>query len=445
LPRSGQKKPNVVLAGRTRSRTSLRLLLELGLNASEIPSRAALFDRLHNNLVVDLLIIGPPLVLPGQEIDLLCAVRQLNPTARVILIVERSSEFLTLAAFRAGAADYLTEPVSDDDLVSSVRRVLPEARVGQPGPAVSSTLIGESQAMRDVRTYVDKVAQTDSNVLVTGETGVGKELVSELIHSRSARGGKPCVSINCAAIPDTLLESELFGFERGAFTGADFSRDGTLKSADGGSVFFDEVGDMGLAAQAKILRAIEAREVHRLGGRSKVPIDIRIIAATNQDLERLVGDGKFRKDLFYRLNVARVHLPPLRERPEDLEPLLQFYLGQFNRRFGRRVEGFTSDALECLRRHSWPGNVREVKNLLEAVFVGLNGHRIHFVDLPEPFRRSLDQHASLSVDERQRLISTLFATNWNKSKAAQELHWSRMTLYRKLAKYQLLQTQPPTR
>jgi DNA-binding NtrC family response regulator len=211
-----------------------------------------------------------------------------------------------------------------------------------------------------------------------------------------------------------------------------------LTSADGGSVFFDEIGDMGLTAQAKILRAIEAREVNRLGSRSAVPFDIRIIAATNQDLEQLIAQGQFRKDLFYRLNVARVHVPPLRERREDLEPLLDFYVNHFNRRFGRDVEGFTPDALTCLQGYSWPGNVREVKNLVEAVFVGLDGHRIRFVDLPEPFRRSLEQHSTLPIGERERLVNALFATNWNKSKAAEELHWSRMTLYRKLAKYHVM-------
>ena len=289
-----------------------------------------------------------------------------------------------------------------------------------------------------MRSYVDRVARTDGNVLITGETGVGKELVAEMIHARSPRSGKPCVAINCAAIPDTLLESELFGFERGAFTGADRRREGTLKSADGGSVFFDEIGDMGLVTQAKILRAIEAREVRRLGGGSRVPIDVRVIAATNQSLERLVAEGRFRKDLYYRLNVARIDLPPLRERLDDLDLLLAHYIDCFNRKCGRHVEGFTPEALVPLRQYDWPGNVRELKNLVEAIFVDFDGRLITPFDLPEAFRNRLAAPADASASERERLVKALFVTRWNKSKAAEELNWSRMTLYRKLAKYHVV-------
>jgi two-component system response regulator HydG/two-component system response regulator AtoC len=299
-------------------------------------------------------------------------------------------------------------------------------------------MIGESRVMREVRSYVERVARTDSNVLITGETGVGKELVAEMIHARSPRSGKPCVAINCAAIPDTLLESELFGFERGAFTGADRCREGTLKSADGGSVFFDEIGDMGLVAQAKILRAIEAREVRRLGGGSRVPLDVRVISATNQDLERLVAEGRFRKDLYYRLKVACIDLPPLRERLDDLDLLFAHYIDCFNRQYGRQVEGFTPEALAQLRCYDWPGNIRELKNLVEAMFVNLDGQRITHFDLPEAFRNRLAAPPDASVSERERLVEALFVTRWNKSKAAEALKWSRMTLYRKLAKYHVV-------
>jgi two-component system response regulator HydG/two-component system response regulator AtoC len=294
--------------------------------------------------------------------------------------------------------------------------------------------------VRHLREYIPRVATTDASVLITGETGVGKELVAELIHSNSHRRHRPCVAINCAAIPESLLESELFGVERGAFTGAEAMREGSLKSAEGGTVLFDEVGDMGLSGQAKILRAIETREVTRLGGRSRVPINVRIIAATNQDLEQLTAAGQFRKDLYYRLNVVRIHLPPLRERKSDLESLMDHYIRHFNARFNRDVEGFTPDAMEHLRRHDWPGNIRELRNLVEAVFVNLNGRRITYVDLPDTFRQSLERTRLLPTDERERLLSTLFATRWNKSKAAQDLHWSRMTLYRKLAKYHVVRS-----
>jgi transcriptional regulator with PAS, ATPase and Fis domain len=235
-----------------------------------------------------------------------------------------------------------------------------------------------------------------------------------------------------------LLESELFGYEKGAFTGASTGSEGKLKLADGGSIFFDEIGDMSPYAQAKILRAVETREVYRLGGKRRIPLNVRVLAATNHDLEQLVAQGQFRKDLYFRLNVARIHLPPLRERREDIVPLCQHYLYRLNQRFGRQVEGFTDEALARLIRYDWPGNIRELKNLLEAVLVTDPAQRISLADLPEPFRRHFTATAHTPQDERQRLLAALFSTNWNVSKAAQQLHWSRMTLYRKLEKYRIV-------
>jgi DNA-binding NtrC family response regulator len=374
--------------------------------------------------------------------------RQAHRSLHMVLVSE-SSEALLLAALRAGIADYLCQPVARSELLAAIERMRASLGHRQPprtdAPAWSSVeaMIGESQAIREVRASVQRVARTDSTVLITGETGVGKELVAQMIHRTSLRAHRPCVSINCAAIPDTLLESELFGVERGAFTGADRGREGTLKAAEGGSVFFDEIGDMGLAGQAKILRVIDAREVQRLGGTRTVPLNVRVIAATNQDLESLVRQGRFRKDLFYRLNVVRMTLPPLRERLDDLGPLIDFFIVGLNQQFGREVRGLTSNALEHLRRHDWPGNVRELKNVIEAVFVNLDGSRIDFADLPEALRAPLAQDPRTS--ERERLVAALFATDWNKSKAAEELHWSRMTLYRKLAKYHVVRDEAPTR
>ena len=372
----------------------------------------------------------------------LSAARQIRiqlPAVAIVLCVLESSEAFAVQALRIGVSDYLRMPCADDEIAGSVLRardrLAAAPAVTAPSPTSAATIIGDSGTIRHLRDYIPRVATTDVSVLITGETGVGKDLVAELIHSSSPRRNRPCLAVNCAAIPETLLESELFGVERGAFTGAESQREGALKSADGGTVLFDEIGDMGLTGQAKILRAIETREVRRLGGRSRVPIDVRIIAATNQDLERLTAEGRFRKDLYYRLNVVRIHMPPLRERKEDLAPLVDHYIRYFNARFNREVEGFTRDAMDHLRRHDWPGNIRELRNLVEATFVNLNGRRISYVDLPEAFRAGLERTRSLPTDERDRLLSALFATSWNKSKAAQELHWSRMTLYRKLAKY----------
>lgn len=298
-------------------------------------------------------------------------------------------------------------------------------------------MVGESQAMCDIKAHLGRVAGMDSTVLITGESGTGKELIAEMIHRQSARRQDPFVCINCAAIPDALLESELFGYERGAFTGALSKRDGLLKQANGGTIFFDEIGDMSLYAQAKVLRAIETKVVCPLGGNRSAAVDIRIIAATNQDLKRLMEEGKFRQDLYFRLNVTTLRLPPLRQRKEDIPLLLTHYLRELNRRLGREVQGFTEQALTCLIRYEWPGNVRELKNLVEAVMVNRPSRWIDVEDFFEPLDHG-PQEEMPQQTERDRLLAVLFATNWNKSKAAQQLHWSRMTLYRKIEKYHLV-------
>jgi transcriptional regulator with PAS, ATPase and Fis domain len=330
--------------------------------------------------------------------------------------------------------------------VTSVKRTLAEVS-GQsstneettvPDPGSDQFMIGKSSPIREIKTYLHKIATTDSTALISGETGTGKGLAAELIHRNSSRYKKPFVSVNCAALPESLIESELFGHERGAFTGATTLQRGKFELASGGTVFLDEIGDMNLYAQTKILRTIEKKEVYRLGGKKNIPIDIRIIAATNQEPERLLENGEFRKDLYYRLNVARVHMPPLRDRKEDIPLLLNHYIQEMNRYFGRNIKGFTKDANNTLLYYNWPGNVRELKNVVEAAFINLPPENVDLVELPKSFlnRLKLSEHSSDS--ERDRMLAILFETNWNKSKAAQKLHWSRMTLYRKMAKYHIM-------
>jgi len=299
-------------------------------------------------------------------------------------------------------------------------------------------MIGESLPMRNVKSYITKLGSTNSNVLITGETGTGKELAAELVHHCSSRREKPFLTINSAAIPDSLVESELFGHERGAFTGAEFRNEGKLVAANGGSIFLDEIADLSPFAQAKILRAIENKEIYRLGSKSGHSINIRFIAATNQNLEDLVAEGKFRKDLFYRLNVARVHLPPLRERKEDLPFLLDYFIKGLNRRFGLQVRRLTEETLEHLLAYDWPGNIRELKNLLEAVFVDLSSSEISLDALPEQFRSRCERSKSGPCSEQDELLRALLSTKWNKSKAAEKLRWSRMTLYRRMARYHIV-------
>ena len=356
--------------------------------------------------------------------------RGLAPATRVLLLVRDSSEQLAIGALNAGATRYLTSRASDGEFHEALDAVLRETPQTSACECIDGgRFIGDSAPMRRLRAEIGRVARGDSNVLITGETGTGKELVAELIHENSPRRQKPFVCLNSTAIPDNLIESELFGYERGAFTGAFTASIGKLASGNGGTVFFDEIGDISVSLQAKLLRALDGKEVHRLGGNRAVPLDIRVVSATNQDLEKAVQSNRFRSDLYYRLNVIRLEVPPLRERPQDIPMLLGYYIAAFNRSFGVSVRGFTDESLDALVRHDWPGNVRELKNVVEAAFANLGEMRVERMPLPPQFRNVKMKTSSL---ERAQIVSALLSNNWNKSKAAQQLHWSRMTLYRKL-------------
>jgi DNA-binding NtrC family response regulator len=396
-----------------------------------------------------LIVIG---LAPSREQETLAAVERLHAVDRrlpMVLVVESGSERLAVAALRAGVKDYFSEPIDYPVLTASIKRHLavqrrsPDGSRTSPGLVSAPKLIGSSDSIQRVEAYLDKVAARDVTVLITGETGTGKELAAALIHARSRRRHGQFVAVNCAAIPEGLLESELFGHEQGAFTGAAAARPGLLQVADRGTAFLDEVGDMGLVAQAKVLRSIESRELYRVGGKKGIPFDVRVVAATNQDLERGVDEGRFRKDLFFRLNVARIHLPPLRERRSDIVSLLNHYLSELNARTQSHVEGFSDEAIGTLQAYDWPGNVRELKNLVEAIFVSPPERFVAIDDLPEVFRQRLSGVTTLPAAERKRLIEALFAANWNKSQAAELLHWSRMTVYRKMAKYSVLRSSEP--
>jgi transcriptional regulator with PAS, ATPase and Fis domain len=302
-------------------------------------------------------------------------------------------------------------------------------------------LIGSSKAIRQLRQYLPKLAASNANVLITGETGTGKERVAEIIHRLGPRKTGSFVCVNCAAVPDALFESEMFGHEAGAFTGALRRYEGKLRMAAGGTIFLDEIGEMSLLAQGKILRALESREVSPLGSLEATRLDVRFIAATNQELEPLVKVRAFRQDLFYRLNVARVHLQPLRERKEDIPDLFGHFVAHFNQQFQLQVGPPSAQLLDSMLQYEWPGNVREIRNLVEALFIDppLGETALHH--LPESFRRIFERFSEDTVPERDRLLSVLHQTNWNKKQAAIQLNWSRMTLYRKMAKYHI--NRPP--
>ncbi len=364
----------------------------------------------------------------------------------IILIARQSSEDQVIQALRAGVKDYFKIPFCYNALMDSVKRCVRRGHLSHfnrfdPTSSDEFTssvdMVGVSTSIQEITSYIKKLARTESNVLITGETGTGKELAAELLHDCSRRKDKNLVCVNCAAIPENLIESELFGSEKGAFTGASSLRKGKFEQADKGTIFLDEIGDMSVYAQAKILRAIDSKKICRVGGSKEITVNARGVAATNHDLEQLVEEKKFRDDLYYRLNVGRVQLPPLRERKEDIPCLVNHFVGKLNRATSCNVYDFTDESWQYFTQYDWPGNVRELKNMVEATFIDVPGNNIERLSLPDYLKRKIDSSTPFVVTERDKLLSALSETNWNKSKAANKLQWSRMTLYRKMKRYKI--------
>jgi len=383
-----------------------------------------------------LIILGPSFAKPEHLKE--CVERMTRSRIPLVLVTIEGSEALAVAALRAGICDYLKYPWREDEFRCALERCLrnrPTEQINFEAHDDTHPMLGEGKSMRFVRECLARVATSDCTILITGETGTGKELAAEFLHRESSRRSRPFVTVNCAAIPDSLLESELFGYEKGAFTGAHSSKDGKLKAANGGIVFLDEIGDMSLFAQAKILRAIEGKEIQRLGQATPTPVNVRIVAATNRQIEKLVAEEKFRKDLYYRLNVVRIHLPPLRERREDIPELVDYYSQSFSQKLGCETLSLTEQTWKFILSYDWPGNVRELKNFLEVRCLHGSSPQV----ASEQFQPSVRQHEEtvcrVSRDEQKEILSALLSTNWNKSRAAEKLNWSRMTLYRKIAKY----------
>jgi two-component system, NtrC family, response regulator HydG len=343
--------------------------------------------------------------------------------------------------YEQGALDASLERLAAD-LLASERRLVEGRRLLVPAevPADEDGVVARSEAMRKVLDLARRVAKVDSTVLVTGESGVGKERIAELVHRRSARAAHPFVAVDCGAVTETLLESELFGHVRGAFTGATGDRVGLFEAAAGGTLFLDEVGETSLGMQAKLLRAIQEREVRRVGESSSRKVDVRVVAATNRDLRAAVAAGRFRQDLLYRLKVVEVRVPPLRDRPEDLLPLARALLAAAARRTGRRIGGLTGAALEALQRHAWPGNVRELENALERAVALASGPRVDVADLPEEVRvpgpapRPLGTRRLEEV-EREAILAALAAHGGHQGHTAAALGIGTATLHRKLKRW----------
>jgi DNA-binding NtrC family response regulator len=375
-------------------------------------------------------------------------IRARDPLAAIILTSDHGSEELLLQTLRSGASDFLSWPFLFQEFLDRMFALVKQGPHrcgasfrGMPGAGVreGDPFIGEAPVIRAVRRQILAASRVTCNVLLTGESGTGKELVAELIHRSGPRGQGPFVPVSCAAIPEALFESEMFGVVRGAFTGAYVNREGKLKQADGGTLLLDEIGEMPLHIQAKFLRAIERKEVQRLGDHRTRRLDVRIIAATNQDLEDLVRQQKFRPDLFFRLNVLRIALPPLRDRPSDIPRLAAHFLKELGGQSGQPQYSIDRETLDLLCRYSWPGNVRELRNVLEAAVARASSAVLGLEDLPQDLRLRLDQVEAAGQTEKDRLLSMLEAESWDKSKTARRLHWSRATLYRKLARYSIVQ------
>jgi len=346
-----------------------------------------------------------------------------------------------LCTFATRPAQLRELPRTLDDAIAD-RRLTQDAGPDPARPAWAG-LLAESHAMRDVMKLIDRAAVRDTPVLLMGESGTGKELLARALHNTGPRATGPFIAVNCSAIPETLLESELFGHKKGAFTDARDDQRGLFQSAQRGTIFLDEIGDMAPVLQGKLLRVLQEKEVHPLGAAGPVPTDVRIITATHRNLPRLLAEGRFREDLLYRINVIEVRVPPLRERPDDLEPLIRFLLDKLGGKLGRLNCSVSPDALAALRRHSWPGNVRELENVIERALVLGTGSVITLDDLPDNLRYASSSTAGcaggkrLADVEREHIVHTLRAAAGNKTAAARVLGLDRKTLYRKLTHHRI--------
>lgn len=402
--------------------------------------------------VVDLVITD--LKMPGLSGSaLLKHVASAYPSVPVIVLTGHGTVEDAVDAMRNGAYDFITKPVNLDHLSILVKRALERKELARQNQELllevetkrrTSSIVGKSPAIQRIFDLVRRVAPTKASVLITGESGVGKELVADAIHNLSPRADKPFIKVHCAALAESLLESELFGHEKGSFTGAQARKKGRFELAHEGTLFLDEIGEINQNVQIKILRVLQERRFERVGGEETIETDVRVIAATNKNLKEEIAEGTFREDLYYRLNVVNIHVPPLRERKDDIPLLAAAFLHEFAQDNGKRIEGFDNKARAVLYSYSWPGNVRELRNCIESSVVMASGPLITIDDLPPGIRVDDDEHvirvppgSSLADAERILIRETLAAQAGNKSKTAEILKIGRKTLYQKIQDYGL--------
>ena len=428
-------------------RTTIVTFLELeGFEVEAVSSTRAALARLAEETYP--LVISDIYIDAGTGIDVLMAAKKKDPNSLVILMTARGTMETVMAATRHGAFDYLAKPFELDTLLESVKRALssrhPDDDEVEPEDLPESEMIGTSAGMVEIYKTLSKVAPTDATVVIQGETGTGKELIARMIHRFSNRAHQPFVPVDCSAIPAALLESELFGAMKGAFTGADRDRVGVIESANKGTVFLDEIGDIDPAFQVKLLRFLQEREIRPVGAAREKKVDVRVIAATNRDLQKMVEDGKFREDLWFRLNVVRLDLPPLRERRVDVPLLAHFFVNKYNGRYNRDVK-LTESGLKALKDFTWPGNVRQLQHLIERLTIlapnssagsdRIDAEAVHdAIAAMEPGEGAGETLAETEGDQIRRVLA---ATGGNKSRAAAILGIERKTLYRKLERMKL--------
>ncbi|HWB10051.1 MAG TPA: sigma-54 dependent transcriptional regulator [Pirellulales bacterium] len=430
-------------------------LPRMGHEVTVCPDGAVAIAALERN-VYDCILVD--LDMPkASGIEVITRAKKLSPDTEAIVLTGKSSLDSAVAALRQGAFDYLTKPCKLVELESLLARVSEKRELTNKYRAIKrqlervegkSNLIGQSTSMELVRTLIAKVAPTDSTVLVLGETGTGKELVARAIHDQSLRAEMPFVAINCGALPETLIESELFGHRRGAFTGADEHRVGLFEVASGGTIFLDEIGELPKAMQAKLLRVLESGEIRRVGDNESFTVDVRVVCATHRDLEEMVAEGDFRQDLMFRINTFEIRLPPLRERTDDIPELAHHLLTRFRRAVSTKEELFTAEAIESLKSYFWPGNVRELANVIEHAAILCDEGMIGAEHLPSGFgsRRLRGPHfkmvgppQTLREIEMAVIQQTVDKYGGNKPKAAEELGISLKTLYNKLSQVSQLE------
>ena len=403
------------------------------------------FQKKHYDLVLS------DLRMEGMDgIELLTKIKGIDPSTIFIIMTAFASVDNAVEAMKKGAEDYIVKPFVNDDVKMTISRLLKLRNLKQENEMLRRELsnrvsdnrfVGNSAQIREMFQMLEKVIPTKSNILILGESGTGKGVIAEIIHSNSPRAERPFLSINCSAIPDTLLESELFGYKKGAFTGANSDKVGLIASADGGTLFLDEIGDMPVMLQSKLLKVLEHGEVLRLGDVRPINVDIRIIAATNKKIEESLKNGEFREDLYYRLNVIEFTIPPLRERREDIPMLVMHFLDVFNLKHDASIKGVDVGAMEALSGYGWPGNVRELANMLERAVVLCSTDTITVDDLPgEKFmvsssgREDGSLKGSLVFYEKKVILEALLKNNWNKDSTARALSIDLATLYRKMKK-----------